>query len=182
VFCPGAPVSRWQMAVFLAKAMADGEAVPASGTVPGLGAFDCREGGASVFTDVPPEDSGCRFVHHLAAEGVTVGCGAGAYCPGNPVTRWQMAVFLAKAMADGEAVPASGTVPGVGDFDCREGGASVFTDVPPEDPACRFVHYMAAEGVTAGCGPGIYCPANAVSRDQMAVFVTKAFDLALYGP
>ncbi len=182
VFCPGEPVSRWQMAVFLSKAVADGTEVPTSGTVPVLGDFDCREGGASVFTDVPPGDPACRFVHNLAVEGVTVGCGAGAYCPADPVTRWQMAVFLAKAMADGAEVPTTGTVPGRGDYDCREGGASVFTDVPPDDPACRFVHYIAAEGVTAGCGPGIYCPVGDVSRDQMAVFVTKAFDLVLYGP
>ena len=33
----------------------------------------------------------------LAAEGITGGCGGGYYCPGNPVTRDQMAVFLLRA-------------------------------------------------------------------------------------
>ncbi|MGH9380512.1 MAG: S-layer homology domain-containing protein [Thermoanaerobaculia bacterium] len=41
---------------------------------------------------------------------------------------------------------------------------------------------MAALGVTVGCGDGAYCPANPVTRAQMAAFVTRAFELALYGP
>ncbi|MFZ5787856.1 MAG: hypothetical protein ACOY3Y_15575 [Acidobacteriota bacterium] len=93
-----------------------------------------------------------------------------------------MAVFLARAMAGGQALPISGSIPGFGEFDCRAGGVSVFSDVPPEDAACTHVHFVAAEGVTAGCGQGAYCPTAAVGRDQMAVFLTKAFDLVLYGP
>ena len=30
------------------------------------------------------------------------------------------------------------------------------------------------EGITGGCGPGVYCPQNPVRRDQMAVFLLKA--------
>jgi hypothetical protein len=33
----------------------------------------------------------------MAAEGITGGCGAGNFCPGDPVTRGQMAVFLVRA-------------------------------------------------------------------------------------
>jgi hypothetical protein len=36
--------------------------------------------------------------------------------------------------------------------------------------------------VTAGCGPGIFCPTTAVTRGQMAVFLVTAFGLELYGP
>jgi hypothetical protein len=39
-----------------------------------------------------------------------------------------------------------------------------------------------AEGVTAGCGNGDYCPQLPVSRSQMAVFLVKMFGLQLYGP
>jgi hypothetical protein len=177
-YCPATTVTRWQMAVFLSKAMSGGE-VPTSGTVPGMGDYDCRPGGTSVFADVPPEDPGCAFIHYVAAQGVTVGCGGGAYCPATTVTRWQMGVFLAKAMT-GNAVPPSGTVPGMGDYDCRPGGVSVFGDVPPDDPGCPFIHYLAAHGVTAGCGGGDYCPGLDLARDQMAVLMTKAFDLRLY--
>jgi hypothetical protein len=34
-----------------------------------------------------------------------------------------------------------------------------------------------AEGVTAGCGGGNYCPEDPNTRGQMAVFLTKAFHL-----
>jgi uncharacterized repeat protein (TIGR01451 family) len=179
-FCPTQPVSRWQMAVFIAKAMNDG-AVPTSGTVPGKGDYDCVGGGTSVFDDVAPEDPGCAHVHYIAAEGITAGCDADSFCPASVVDRWQMAVFLAKAMTGG-TVPTSGTVPGKGNYDCVPGGLSVFDDVPPEDGGCPHVHHIAAEAVTAGCSPTSYCPADAVTREQMAVFITKGFDLTLYGP
>ncbi len=177
-YCPEATVSRWQMAVFLAKTLAGGP-IPTTGTVPGMGDFDCSLGGHSVFADVPPEDGGCPAIHFLATQAITVGCGGGNYCPAAPVDRWQMAVFLAKGLAGGSPIPTTGTVPGLGDFDCSVGGVSVFTDVPPDDGGCPYIHDIARRGVTVGCGGGAYCPTNPLSRDQMAVFLGKAFDLGL---
>jgi hypothetical protein len=179
-YCPSATLTRWQMAVFLAKALTGG-AVPDSGTVPGLGSYLCAAGGASVFLDVPATDPGCKHIHYIAAEGITAGCGPGNYCPSATLTRWQMAVFLAKAVGP-DTIPASGTVPEKGDYNCVPGGSSVFSDVPPQDAGCPYIHYIAAEGITAGCSPTEYCPSSPLQRDQMAVFLTKAFDLALYGP
>jgi hypothetical protein len=46
--------------------------------------------------------------------------------------------------------------------------------VPPTDIVCRSVHYIAAQNVTLGCGPGLYCPAGNVTRLEMASFVAKA--------
>jgi hypothetical protein len=34
------------------------------------------------------------WIEDLAVRSITAGCGGGAYCPGSPVTRAQMAVFL----------------------------------------------------------------------------------------
>jgi hypothetical protein len=48
--------------------------------------------------DVPMTHPFFRFVEALAAAGITGGCGTGAYCPDAPVTRGQMAVFLATAL------------------------------------------------------------------------------------
>ncbi len=48
--------------------------------------------------DVPTTHPFFRFVEALAAAGISGGCGAGAYCPDTPVTRGQMAVFLATAL------------------------------------------------------------------------------------
>jgi hypothetical protein len=48
--------------------------------------------------DVPTTHPFFRFIEALAASGITAGCAAGSYCPDNPVTRGEMAVFLAAAL------------------------------------------------------------------------------------
>jgi hypothetical protein len=180
LFCPGAAITRWQMAPFLAKGLTGGS-LPTGGTVEGRGSYNCVAGGTSVFSDVSPGNAACKAIHFIASRGITSGCTGSAYCPGNTVSRWQMAVFLAKSMA-GTGVPVSGSVPGKGSYNCVAGGSSVFSDVPAGEPGCKAIHFIAAQGVTSGCGGTLYCPSNNVTRDQMAVFMTRAFGLALYSP
>jgi hypothetical protein len=43
-----------------------------------------------------------------------------------------------------------------------------------------LIEELARRGVVVGCGGGNYCPASVVAREQMAVFLTVAFDLGLY--
>ena len=81
-YCPQNPVRRDQMAVFLLKAS------HGSGYVPPPCDGD--------FPDVPCPGLFADWIEQLAAEGITSGCGGGNYCPGNPNTRGQMAVFLVK--------------------------------------------------------------------------------------
>jgi hypothetical protein len=45
-----------------------------------------------------------------------------------------------------------------------------------------WIDELAAQGITGGCGLGIYCPDSPNSRGQMAVFLVKTFGLLLYGP
>ena len=52
----------------------------------------------ATFADVPTTSPQFKFVEALAAAGITAGCAGGNYCPGDPVTRGQMAVFLASAL------------------------------------------------------------------------------------
>ena len=52
----------------------------------------------ATFADVPVGHPQHRFVEALAAAGITGGCGSGNYCPDAPLTRGQMAVFLAVAL------------------------------------------------------------------------------------
>ncbi len=52
----------------------------------------------ATFDDVPTGHPFFRFVEALAASGITAGCGGGNYCPDDPVTRGQMAVYLAAAL------------------------------------------------------------------------------------
>ncbi len=50
------------------------------------------------FADVPTSHPFFQFVEALVKSGVTGGCGGGNYCPDAPLTRGQMAAFLAKAL------------------------------------------------------------------------------------
>jgi S-layer family protein len=52
----------------------------------------------ATFADVPVGHPFHRFVEALYASGITGGCGGGNFCPDQPVTRGQMAVFLAGAL------------------------------------------------------------------------------------
>ena len=45
-----------------------------------------------------------------------------------------------------------------------------------------WIEDLAGRGITGGCGGGNFCPGNANSRGQMAVFLMKTFGLNLYGP
>ena len=82
LYCPDVPVTRAQMAVFVWKAVHGDEAPPAC---------------AGVFDDVPCPSLYADYIEGIAAEGVTVGCGSGDYCPDASITNAQMAVYLVKA-------------------------------------------------------------------------------------
>jgi S-layer homology domain len=52
----------------------------------------------ATFNDVATGHPFFQFVEALAKSGITGGCGGGSFCPDAPLTRGQMAVFLAKAL------------------------------------------------------------------------------------
>ena len=81
-YCPDAPVTREQMAAFMIR---------------GLGEFSPPLPASQRFGDVPPSSPFYNFVERMALFGITSGCGGGNYCPTDPVTRAQMAVFLVRA-------------------------------------------------------------------------------------
>ncbi len=81
-YCPTNPVRRDQMAVFLLKAKYGSGHVPPACT--------------GVFDDVDCGSPFAPWIEQLAAEEVTGGCGGDNYCPLNPTTRGQMAVFIVK--------------------------------------------------------------------------------------
>ncbi len=54
--------------------------------------------GVATFSDVPTGYWAFQYIEALAASGITVGCAPGTFCPEDPVTRAQMAVFLSKAL------------------------------------------------------------------------------------
>jgi hypothetical protein len=148
-YCPTTPVTRDQMAVFLLKAKHGTSYSPPAAS--------------GLFLDVPTNHWAAAWIERLAAEGITSGCGGGNYCPGQPVTRDQMAVFLLKAKHGTSYSPPA--------------ASGVFLDVPTNYWAAAWIERLAAEGITGGCGGGNYCPATPVTRDQMAVFLLKTFNI-----
>ncbi len=49
-----------------------------------------------------------------------------------------------------------------------------FGDVTASDSFRDYIHAIACAGITQGCGNGNYCPANDVTRAQMAAFIVRA--------
>jgi hypothetical protein len=186
-YCPGDAVSRSQMAIFVAKAIAgSGENVPTTGALFGS-LYNCSAGGNSLFLDVVPTDSFCRHVHYIAAQGVTLGCNTATYCPGQTITRDAMASFIAKAIVapkGGAGVPVAYTDPDSGlSYSCDAGTPSThFADVPASNAFCKHIHYLWAKGIVGGCAATQYCPGQPVTRDAMAKFIANGFGLQLYGP
>jgi len=54
--------------------------------------------GTATFNDVPTTHPFFQYIEALAKSGITGGCGSGNFCPDAPLTRGQMAVFLAKGL------------------------------------------------------------------------------------
>jgi len=152
-YCPTAATTREQMAVFVLTAGAPGQQPPPCTT--------------PLFRDVPASSPYCRWIEELARRGVVTGCGGFFdYCPGDAVTREQMAVFVLRTV-DPSLSPPACTTP-------------LFSDVPASSPYCRWIEELARRGVVSGCGGNFYCPTQPVTREQMGVFISGTFGLRLY--
>ena len=143
---------------------------PSSGDPPK--AWVLHVGGS--FADVARSEPFYAKIEALFHHGITSGCATNRYCPTVTVSRGQMAIFLAKALAgSGAAIPSSGVV-NASAYDCAPGGISLFIDVAPTDAFCKHVHYLVVKNVTVGCSTTQFCPSVAVNRDAMAGFVARA--------
>ena len=154
LYCPDNNVTRAEMAAFLIRA---------------LGTQTPPTPAAQTFADVPPTYWAYPFIEQFAQLGITTGCGINAqgqrlYCPGDNVTRAEMAAFLVRAKGQGELRTASAT----------------FVDVPTGYWAYGWIERFATLGITTGCGDDaqgrrIYCPDRGVTRAEMAVFIIRAY-------
>jgi len=136
--------------------------------VSGSGAFTLTSQSYSFF-DVPPSHIFHGAIEAMYSNAITGGCAgngtcADSYCPTNNVTRGQMSAFICKAW--GQAWLAN--------------PVATFTDVPTSHLFYGWVERLVdplswpTGAVTGGCGLNIYCPANNVTRGQMAAFLCKA--------
>ena len=152
-YCPGNPVTRAQMAVFLVKSKYGAAYIPPACT--------------GMFADVPCGNQFATWIEKLAIDGITGGCGNNNFCPDSTVTRKQMAPFLLKSLYGSAHVPPTCT--------------GVFDDVPcsPGVGFDDFIEELYTLKITGGCqtSPLLYCPDNPNTRAQMAVFLVKTFNL-----
>jgi Tol biopolymer transport system component len=162
---PTMAVTRGQMAVFMARSLAEGDdSVPPGPLDPS-------------FSDVSDDYWAYDYIEYVVERDVVGGYPEGDYKPEAEVSRAQMAVFVARAMAGGEAGLA-GYVPPT---------EPTFPDVLTDHWAYIYVEYVVAQNITQGYpypdpeNPGEdyyrYEPDWAVGRDQMAVYVARAFGL-----
>jgi hypothetical protein len=154
---PGDPVTRDQMAAYISRALAGGdEGVPEFTGTPTL-------------PDVDEEHWALDYVEHAAAQNVIAGYGDGSYHPEEQVNRAQMAVYVARALVapTGEAALA--------DYVAAE--PRDFPDVPSDHWAYTHIEYCVEKGVVSGYEDGNYHPEAVVTRDQMAVYIARAFGL-----
>jgi hypothetical protein len=159
LYHPELSVTRDQMAVYIARAI-----VSPSGDA----AIPDPEPPPS-FSDVPPDHWAYKHIEYAVAQAVVTGYDDGLYHPEYEVTRDQMAVYVARSIATptGEA--------GLADYvpsDPRN-----FPDVPSEFWAWKHVEYCVENGVVQGYDDGLYHPEWVVTRDQMAVYIARAFEL-----
>ena len=139
------------------------------------GSVVCWGNNASGQLDVPMVDGAAADdagVHQPAVdalrnefEGIFDGTGCdGGLCPGDPLLRWEMAVWLVRAL-DRADPPSQAT--------------TRFDDVSNSLWWAPYADRLADLEVTSGCAvaPLRYCPDRAVTRGQMATFLVRAFDL-----
>jgi hypothetical protein len=62
------------------------------------------------------------------------------------------------------------------------GWVADFADVPGGQQFYVQITKLVANAITVGCGTGIYCPLNSVTRQQMAVFLLKSKNGLCYVP
>jgi len=155
-YCPTAVTSRAELAAFLLRAKEGAGYVPPA----------C---GTPRFVDVPAADPFCPWIEEIARRGVDIGCGLRLYCPGDPISRQDVARFLLKTHEGAGYQPP----------DC---GTAMFDDAPAWSPACGWIEELVRRAVVTGCAPQKYCPWRPVTREQLSAFLVGTFGLTLYGP
>jgi hypothetical protein len=160
---PALPVTRDAMAVYVARALAGGDTQVPTGPE------------TASFTDVGTDHWAYQYIEYVASgeANVVQGYPGGNYRPDQVVNRGQMAVYIARAMVSPAGDAALPTPP----------SAPTFADVAAEGDwswCYPQVEYLSAEGIVQGYWDG-YRPAADVTRDQMAVYVARAFHLPMRG-
>jgi hypothetical protein len=119
-------------------------------------ALDVDAGDASGFSDVPSNHTHVEGINAVVAAGIARGTGNNHFEPDRPVSRAQMATFLAKGLDLEDKSPS-------------------FPDVDPDADHAGSIGAIEDAGITKGAhGGNNYEPAAVVARAQMATFLDRA--------
>lgn len=121
-----------------------------------------EDGPPPSFDDVPSSHLFYAEIVWLAMQDITRGCNPPQntlFCPGNDVSRGQMAAFLNRAL----------DLPPTDEDFFTDDEDSVFED---------DINELAAAGITRGCNPPAndnFCPERSITRAEMATFMIRGF-------
>ena len=161
MYDPGAPVQRWQMALFLSRA-----AVPAAVSLPAELTVEITD------LDSAPEVSR-EAIRQMAQLEIMPAFRGGAFSPMTDVSRADMAFMLDAFL--GLATPGTGAF---------GGAVMALKDVSPDDEVFgdiegvsrtqySAIRRMFEVGVARGTSDDAFSPGGRVTRAQMAVFITR---------
>ena len=153
-FCPQDPVTRAVAAVQISRALHPSQDLPAP---------------VERFADVPRDFWAASQIEDLHRLGFIESCTQAPlrFCPEEPFTRAQTAVFVLRARYGAGYVP-------------PHASGSVFADVPSSHGAAAWIEQLARDGISAGCAtsPLRFCPDRPATREEVAVFLARALTLS----
>mgnify|MGYP001272313987 CR=1 FL=1 len=120
---------------------------------------------AAGFTDTTSPDVDC-----IKYYGITKGTTATTYSPMDFVSRWQMALFLTRMVVPAGATLGTGTDQG-------------FTDIGGKSAEIQTaINQIKQLGITVGKTATTFAPDDYVSREEMALFISRLLKAAQAGP
>lgn len=147
LFCPNCGLKRAHAAMFLARAL---NLAPYDNPTP-------------TFDDVPKGDPNYGVIEALVRSRVIAGCTETSFCPDALLSRSAAAALIARA------------------YDLRpelyEGVSPSFGDVAAGHWAFTFIEALRHNCVTSGCGTGLYCPNENITRIEFVTFIARMMEI-----
>lgn len=112
---------------------------------------------AALFTDLKSSDALYPYIRFLTLKGIVTGYGDGTVRPGDPLTRAEAAVIVARAAGLSSA----------------DGGTPVFSDVNAGYWAFGFIQVAAGKGLLSGYPDGSFGPDKKITRAEAAALLMK---------
>jgi hypothetical protein len=110
------------------------------------------------FKDVGTSSAASGYIASAVERGIITGFKDNTYHPNAPVTRGQMAIFIARA------------------YDLKNEAQVSFSDVPKGSASYVYIQRILAEGITTGYNDGTFKPERELIRSDFAAFMARALD------